>query len=52
MGGVAIVGGAVAGYLVSHIRSETIFTLSGLVLIVAIVAASGVGLIDDDQSKP
>ena len=47
MGGVAIVAGAVIGYLVSHIRSETIFTRSGLVLIAAIVGASGVGLIDD-----
>ena len=47
MGGVAIVVGAVTGYLISHLRSETIFTRSGLTLIAAIVAASGVGLIDD-----
>ena len=47
MGGVAIVLGAVSGYLVSHLRSETIFTRSGIVLVLAIVAASGVGLLDD-----
>jgi phospho-N-acetylmuramoyl-pentapeptide-transferase len=47
MGGVAIVAGAVSGYLISHLRSETIFTRSGLTLIAAVVAASGVGLIDD-----
>jgi len=47
MGGVAIVVGAVSGYLISHLRSETIFTRSGLVLVAAIIAASGVGLIDD-----
>ena len=47
MGGVAIVLGAVGGYFVSHLRSETIFTRSGLVLVAAIVAASCVGLVDD-----
>ena len=47
MGGVAIVLGAVSGYLISHLRSETIFTRSGLVLVAAIIAAGGVGLIDD-----
>ncbi|MEE3255968.1 MAG: phospho-N-acetylmuramoyl-pentapeptide-transferase, partial [Actinomycetota bacterium] len=47
MGAGAIVVGAVTGYLISHLRSETIFTRSGLTLIAAIVAASGVGLIDD-----
>ncbi len=47
MGGVAIVVGAVAGYLVSHLRSETIVTRSGIVLVMAIVAASAVGLMDD-----
>ena len=47
MGGVVIVVGAVAGYLVSHLRAETIVTRSGIVLILAILAASAVGLIDD-----
>ena len=47
MEGVAIVAGAVAGYLVSHLRPETIVTRSGIVLLMAIVAASAVGLIDD-----
>ena len=47
MGGGVIVVGAVAGYLVSHLRAETIVTRSGIVLLVAIVAASAVGLVDD-----
>ena len=47
MGGVVIVVGAVAGYLVSHLRAETIVTRSGIVLILAIIAASVVGLVDD-----
>ena len=47
MGGVVIVVGAVAGYLVSHLRGETIVTRSGIVLVCAITAASAVGLIDD-----
>ena len=47
MGGITLVIGAVAGYAVSHFRSETIFTNSGLLLMTAIVGAAGVGLLDD-----
>ena len=47
MGGITLVIGAAAGYTVSHLRSETIFTNSGLTLMAAIVAAAGVGLLDD-----
>ncbi|MCP3933915.1 MAG: phospho-N-acetylmuramoyl-pentapeptide-transferase [Actinomycetia bacterium] len=47
MGGITLVIGAVAGYLVSHIRSETIFTHSGLTVMVLIVGAACVGLVDD-----
>ncbi len=47
MGGVAIVAGAVAGYIVSHLRAETIFTRSGITLMLAIMGAGLVGLLDD-----
>lgn len=45
MGGVAIIGSAVVGYLVSHI--ETTFTTRGIVATITVCAAAGVGLIDD-----
>lgn len=47
MGGGALVAGAFAGYLVSHLRAETVFTRSGLTLMGAVVAATAVGLLDD-----
>ena len=47
MGGVAIVLGAVAGYVVSHLRAETVITRSGITLTVAIVGAGLVGFLDD-----
>ncbi len=47
MGGITLVFGAWAGYTVAHLRSETIFTNSGLTLMTAIVAAAAVGLVDD-----
>jgi phospho-N-acetylmuramoyl-pentapeptide-transferase len=47
MGGIAIVAAAVAGYMVSHVRSGVIFTRSGLLLVLALAGAGGVGLIDD-----
>jgi len=47
MGGITLVIAAVAGYTISHIRSETIFTNSGIALILAIIGASAVGLVDD-----
>jgi phospho-N-acetylmuramoyl-pentapeptide-transferase len=47
MGGVAIVGAAVLGYLVAHLRSRVIFTYSGLLVMAAIVGAGAVGLMDD-----
>ena len=47
MGGVAIVAGAVAGYVISHLRAETIITRSGVTLMLAIVGAGAVGLLDD-----
>jgi len=47
MGGLAIVAGAVAGYLVSHARAGVFFTRSGLLLMLAIIGAAAVGLADD-----
>ncbi|MGH9247504.1 MAG: phospho-N-acetylmuramoyl-pentapeptide-transferase [Acidimicrobiales bacterium] len=47
MGGVAIVGAAFVGYLGAHLRSDTIFTRSGLLVMLAIGGAAAVGLVDD-----
>jgi len=47
MGGLAIVAGAVAGYVVSDISSSRIITRSGLLVMGAIVGAGAVGLADD-----
>ncbi|HEX4821747.1 MAG TPA: phospho-N-acetylmuramoyl-pentapeptide-transferase [Acidimicrobiales bacterium] len=47
MGGVAIVGSAVLGYLVAHLRGGVIFTYTGLAVMGAIIAAGVVGLMDD-----
>ena len=47
MGGIAIVGGAVLGYVVAHLRDGTIFTWGGMLALAAIVGAGIVGLLDD-----
>jgi len=47
MGGLAIVAGAVAGYVVSDLSSSRIITRSGLLVMAAIVGAGLVGLVDD-----
>lgn len=47
MGGVAIVGAAVIGYLAAHIRSNVVFTRTGVLVIGVIVGAGAVGLLDD-----
>jgi phospho-N-acetylmuramoyl-pentapeptide-transferase len=48
MGGIAIVGGAVLGYIVAHIRSEQIkFARTGLTLLALVLALAIVGFIDD-----
>jgi phospho-N-acetylmuramoyl-pentapeptide-transferase len=47
MGGVAVVTAAVVGYVVSHLRAETVITRSGIVLLAAVSAAGLVGLADD-----
>jgi phospho-N-acetylmuramoyl-pentapeptide-transferase len=45
MGGVALIGAAVAGWLVSHI--DATFTTRGLVAMLTVCAASAIGLADD-----
>ncbi len=47
MGGLAIVIGAVSGYVISDISNSRIITRSGLLVMAAIVGAGLVGLIDD-----
>ena len=47
MGGLAIVAGAVAGYVVSDLSNSRIITRSGLLVMAAIVGAGLVGLVDD-----
>jgi phospho-N-acetylmuramoyl-pentapeptide-transferase len=47
MGGVAIVVAAVIGYLAAHIRSNLVFTRTGVLVIGCIVGAGFVGLLDD-----
>ncbi|MDP1807106.1 MAG: phospho-N-acetylmuramoyl-pentapeptide-transferase, partial [Acidimicrobiales bacterium] len=47
MGGVAIVGAAIVGYLAAHVRGGVPFTRTGLLVIACIAGAGAVGLVDD-----
>jgi phospho-N-acetylmuramoyl-pentapeptide-transferase len=47
MGGVAIVGSAVVGYLAAHVRSGLVFTRTGGLVMLCIVGAGAVGMVDD-----
>ena len=47
MGGLAIVGGAVAGYVLSDFFHGGVFTRSGLLVMAAVSAAAVVGFLDD-----
>jgi phospho-N-acetylmuramoyl-pentapeptide-transferase len=47
MGGVAIVGSAVVGYLFAHVRGAVPFTRTGLLVMACICGAAVVGLLDD-----
>jgi phospho-N-acetylmuramoyl-pentapeptide-transferase len=48
MGGIAIVGGVVLGYLVSHVRTEQLkFARTGLTLMVLVIGLAAVGFVDD-----
>ena len=47
MGGLAVVGAAVIGYLAAHVRSGLVFTRTGVLVLACIVGAGLVGLLDD-----
>lgn len=47
MGGLAIVAGAAVGYVVSHVRPGSIFTRSGIFVMLLVVGAGMVGFLDD-----
>src|SRR4051794_17527455 len=47
MGGVAIVGGAVLGYVLAHLREGAVFTWGGMLTMGAIIGAGLVGALDD-----
>lgn len=47
MGGLMIVGAAVVGYVVGHVRAGAIFTRGGLLVLFTVTGAALVGLVDD-----
>jgi phospho-N-acetylmuramoyl-pentapeptide-transferase len=47
MGGLAIVGAAIIGYIAAHVRSGLVFTRTGVLVMGCIAGAAAVGLIDD-----
>jgi phospho-N-acetylmuramoyl-pentapeptide-transferase len=47
MGGLAIVGAALIGYVAAHVRSGLVFTRTGVLVMGAIAGAGGVGFLDD-----
>jgi phospho-N-acetylmuramoyl-pentapeptide-transferase len=47
MGGIAIVGSAVIGYVIAHVRASARFEASGISLLVVIVGLGVVGFVDD-----
>jgi phospho-N-acetylmuramoyl-pentapeptide-transferase len=47
MGGLAIVGGAVAGYLVGHVRGDSGFRSTGISVLALILGLTAVGWLDD-----
>ena len=47
MGGVVIVGAAIIGYLVAHVRAGAYFSRAGLFVMTAVVGAAVVGFADD-----
>jgi phospho-N-acetylmuramoyl-pentapeptide-transferase len=48
MGGIAIIGGALLGYAIAHVRTEQLkFARTGLTLMFLIVGLAVVGFVDD-----
>ncbi len=47
MGGIVIIAGTILGYAVAHLRRQTLFTRSGLLVLALVVLTAVVGLVDD-----
>jgi len=47
MGGVALVGGAVAGYLLAHAGTNVAFSRPGVLVIAVMLGSAGIGFVDD-----
>ena len=47
MGGIAILAGALVGYLVSHVRAGVVFSDQTLIAVAGVFVMAGIGLIDD-----
>lgn len=47
MGGIALIGAAFVGYLVSHVREGVVFSDQTLLMWVGVLAMAGIGFIDD-----
>ncbi|MCU0261458.1 MAG: hypothetical protein MUE78_10595 [Ilumatobacteraceae bacterium] len=47
MGGLAILGAALLGYVLSHVREGVVFSDQTLIVIAGVLAMAGLGLVDD-----
>ncbi len=47
MGGIAMVAGIILGYVLGHLGTKTPYSAGGALVIFAVVASAGVGLLDD-----
>ncbi|MDQ4070899.1 MAG: phospho-N-acetylmuramoyl-pentapeptide-transferase [Actinomycetota bacterium] len=47
MGGLAIVGAVVVGYVASHINTGAVFTAAGALVVLVVLGAAAVGFLDD-----
>jgi phospho-N-acetylmuramoyl-pentapeptide-transferase len=47
MGGLAVLGAALAGYLLSHLRQGVVFSRQTVIMWAVVVVMSGIGLLDD-----
>ncbi len=47
MGGVALVGASVAGYLIAHVGTHVAFSRAGILVVAVMMGAAGIGFVDD-----
>jgi phospho-N-acetylmuramoyl-pentapeptide-transferase len=47
MGGLAVIVGALAGYLVAHVREGVVFSDQTLIVVLGVLIMAGIGLLDD-----